>query len=551
MTSNDVESATDSQRPGFAGDEAPPHRSWDRPRILHTLTFAVICIGLVAAFRAILVAPFGFTDIGEFEYWFFIPNRDSGALSVLVAAWLLWNRRRRFLVISVDSVGWLHWLIAASILPAFFWAIWVSAQALLIPVLCLTLATLASAWGGRAALRLMLMPCAALMLAFPAPAPIQAEIIWRLQNLTAGGAAFVLSLFGLAPQLEGTELRLGSHIFIIIEACSGWRGIQVLSIVALAASELRELRFRRTIGVVLAAIPLGIGLNILRACLVMLTQEEIKAEFFESHTPQGVAVLVIGGIALYALAMRLDGGASNEAGQSDASSPNAGNSGGISVEPDRWPAIGLALSITLVGISILIPALRDRPEPPVGGRVGFPLSVKEWRGTKIPIDYFFPYSTPANPQFHAEYRKPDSRGGEQLVDFFVAWETPKPSGLERMPNAKLLVPTNDWTLDSRRPAKVWQFGFDAEEGIVTRADRTKFSYVIAWRVRDRGLLGESLLSLLGLRGCGESAHGCPRVVVRLAVPIFGNDGDGRDFAKETANEFIDDLIFPLKLIAVR
>jgi exosortase len=518
--------------------------------MLSTLTFVVLCLGIVTAFRAILVAPFGLTDPGEFEYWFFIPNRDSGALSVLVSAWFLWNRRQRLLDPSTDPIGWPYWISAAVILSAFFWAIWVSAQALLIPVLCLTLATLASAWGGRTALQLMVMPCAALMLAFPPPAPIQAEIIWRLQNLTADGAALVLALFGYAPRLEGTELRLGSHIFVIIEACSGWRGIQVLSIVALVASELRALRFRRMLWVVVAAIPLGIGLNILRACLVMLTQEEIKAEFFESHTPQGIAVLLIGAVALYAFAMKLDD-ASEAAIEPGTYLPDAGVRESAPVQSSRWLAIGMAVPLVLVGISILIPNLREAPEPPVRGRVGFPLSVKQWTGKKIPIDYFFPYSTPANPQFHAEYRKTTAKGGERLVDLFIAWETPKPSGLDRMPDAKLLLPTNDWNLDSRRPAKVWQFGFDAEEAIVARGDPAKFSYVIAWRVRDRGLFGESLLSLVGLRGCAEFDHGCPRVVVRITVPIFGDHEDGREFAKKTANKFIDDLIFPLKLITVR
>lgn len=549
MTSKDDEGTTGSPEPGLRDGVTTTRRSWDRERMLSLLIFAAICLGVVTAFRAILIAPFGITDPGEFEYWFFIPNRDSGAVSVLVAAWFLWNRRQPLSEPSSNPIGWMHWLAAGVVFPSFFWAIWVSAEALLIPVLCLTLATLASAWGGRTALRLMVMPCAALMLAFPPPAPLQAEIIWRLQNLTAGGAAFVLSLAGYAPQLEGTELRLGSHVFVIIEACSGWRGIQVLSIVALAASELRELRFRRTVWVIVAAIPLGIGLNVFRACLVMLTQEEIKAEFFDSHTPQGIAVLLIGAVLLYALAMKLQGDL--EPIVLGASAADAGVIEPATSLSGRWLAIGLAVPLVLVGISFLIPTLREPPGPPVRGRVGFPLSVKKWNGEKIPLDYFFPYSTPANPQFHAEYRKRDSRGGEKLVDLFVAWETPKPSGLDRMPNAKLLLPANDWALDSRRPARVWQFEFEAEEAIVARADRTKFSYVIAWRVRDRGLLHESLLSLAGLRGCGESEHGCPRVVVRVAVPIFGNDGDGRNLAKETANEFIDDLIFPLKLIAVR
>ncbi|MFP6655349.1 MAG: exosortase/archaeosortase family protein [Myxococcota bacterium] len=509
----------------------------------------MIAISLLSAFRANLIAPFGLTDPDEFEYWFFIPNRDSGALSVLIAFWFLWNRRESLAASASIRVEWMHWISAAVLLTSFSWALWVSAEALLIPVLCLTVAALSSAWGGRTALRLMVMPCAALMLAFPPPAPIQAEIVWQLQNWTASGAHFVLSTAGYAPQLEGTELRLGSHVFVIIEACSGWRGIQVLSIVALAASELRALPLRRTLLVALAAIPLGIGLNILRACLVMLTQEELRAEFFESHTPQGLAVLFIGGVVLYALAVRLDGDPTSTRPESRRIDSRANLF--ASPELSRWLGHAATVALVFAGTSVLIPSLRELPQPSDRMRAGFPLVVKGWTGRKIPLNFFFPYSTSANPQFHAEYRKPDSRGGEKLVDLFIAWETPKPSGLDRMPDAKLLLPANDWILDSRESAKVWQFEIDAERAIVSRAEHSKFSHVIAWRIRDRGLFHESLLSLLGLRGCGASPHGCPRVVVRIAVPIFKHNAFGRDVARETAKEFIDDLIFPLKLLAVR
>jgi len=556
MASKDVKDSADSmKRDVRSKDDALARlRAWDRQRTLSLLTLLVIGLGLFTAFRAILIAPFGLTDPGEFEYWFFIPNRDSGALSVLVAFWFMWNRRRRLSEPSSGPIGWPHFLTAGLIFPAFFWAIWVSAQALLIPTLCLTLCVIASAWGGRVALGLMIMPCAAFLLAFPPPAPLQAEIIWRLQNLTAGGADFVLSLAGFMPEREGTELRLGSHVFVIIEACSGWRGIQVLFIVALVASELRELRFGRTLWVVAAAVPLGIGLNILRASLVMLTQEELKAEFFESHTPQGMAVLVIGGVLLYAVATRLESGSDSTGPASEASHADTAEAGGPeSSSPEflRWATIGLALPLLLAGVSVATAVLREPLQPPRPVRQGFPLASKQWVGQKTPIDYFFPYSTSANPQFHAEYRKPDLRGGQKLVDLFIGWETPRPVGLDRMPDSKLLLPTNDWTLDSRESGKVWQFEIAAERAIVTRGNRSKLSYVVAWRIRDRGLFRESILSLLGLPGCGESPHGCPRVVVRVAVPIFHDDSHGRDLAREIANEFIDDFIFPLKLLAIR
>jgi exosortase len=509
-----------------------------------------IGLAIATAFRLILIAPFGLIAPAEFEYWFFIPNRDSGAISLLVAAWFLWNRRRRFAASRKQGIGWAHWAAAFVVLLFFLWAVWTRTQALLIPALCVTLAILASAWGGRSAFRLVGMPCIALMLAFPPPPPMQAEIIWRLQGLTAGGADLLLTLAGYSVQLEGTELRFGGHAFVIIEACSGWRGIQILALVGLAASELRTIPLRRAVWVILSAVPLGIGLNVLRTSLVMLTQEELKLDFFESHTPQGIAVLLLGSVILYGIASFL----ARESKYKPGTPSTGAQSVGIvqhSGQFVNWTVFSLAFPLALALVSLVAPHSPEPAEQRGPHAFRFPTELPPWSGTKLDLDYFFPYSTPTNPQFHAEYRNPEAPGGTELVDLFIARETPMSSGLDRMPNAKLLLPASDWSLISRESARVWQFGIDAEEAIASREAGSMLSYVLAWRVRDEGLIRESLRSLMGLQGCRRSHSQCTRIVFRIAVPIFHDDDRGRERARMTADRFIDDFIFPLKVKSIR
>lgn len=518
------------------------------------LVFLGIGIATLTAFRSILIAPFGLVDPAEFEYWFFIPNRDSGAISLLVTCWFLWNRRKCLAAARPQRIGWAHWAAAAVVLLLYSWAVWTRAQALLIPVLCATMSTLAFAWGGRPAFRLVGMPCAALLLAFPPPPPLQAEIIWRLQGLTAGGANLFLTLTGYSVYLEGTEVRFGGHAFVVIEACSGWRGIQILALVALAAAELRTLPLRRAVWVVLAAAPLGIGLNVVRVCLVMLTQEELKVEFFESHTPQGIAVLLLGSVLIYALASILDRGGTDDLGNASAETDEVGN-GPDPRRSTKWAVFSLVFPMTLALISVLVPLNSEPAKRWVPNAFQFPIEFRPWTGTKLDLDYFFPYSTATNPQFHVEYRRPGESGGTEIVDLFIAREIPMASGLDRMPDAKLLLPASDWSLVSRGPARVWQFGIDGQEAIVSRQAEaesgTMFSYVLAWRARDGGLLRESLRSLLGLQGCSESHSECVRVVFRVAVPIFHDDDRGRERARRTADRFIDDFILPLKVMSIR
>ena len=459
----------------------------------------LIGVGLATcvAYRAVLIAPFGFFEATEFESWFFIPGRDSGALSVLIASWLLWNRRGRFASTGGSRIGAANWAAATAVLLVFLWAAGPGAPALMIPVLCAQIATLATAWGGRAGLRLVAMPCFALLLAFPPPNPLQAEIIWRLQNLTAGGASWLLSMAGLPVELEGTELRLGGHAFVLIEACSGWRGIQILSLVGLLAAELRAIRFPRALWVVLAAAPLGLALNVLRVCLVVLTQEEIDAEFFESHTPQGIAVLLIGSVILYCIAI----GAKRSEGRTIVAPAAAANDEGASYHApapaparqfERWLELSLALPTTLALVSLLIPQLLQPAVRPDRRVLDFPTALLRWSGTPLGIDYFFPYSTNSNPQFHVEFQNPSTPGGGELVDLFIAREMPESLGLNRMPDSKLLLPANDWNISSRESARIWRLGIDGERAIVSRQAGSKFTYIVAWRLHDDGLIRESL-----------------------------------------------------------
>lgn len=515
-------------------DDSGSARDW---RIL--LLWTGIVASTVIAFRAIVVAPFGLIEPSEFEYWFFIPARDSGALSVLVASWLLWNRRTQLVRATGAGVGWIHWILALVILVGFTWSLWSGAPMLLIPILAAHLFVLAIAWGGTAGFRVVSMPCIALLLAFSPPSPLEAEIIWSLQQWTAVGANGVLSIMGLPVQLEGTEILMGDNAFAIIEACSGWRGIQVLSVVALVASELRGLRLSRALWVVAAAVPLGLLLNMARVCLVVLTQDNLEAEFFENHTPQGIAVLLIGSVLLYVIALRIQRYRPSRNSASAPDSPSAANS---PARPLRSFAVfALALCVVLGSISLVLPAFHEprvRPDP---GKIVFPEERPPWIGTKLPPDYFFPYSTVAPAQFHFEYRNPDAPGGGELVDLYIAREFPDSRGLDRLPETKLLLPANDWNIDSHEPKRIWTLGIEGERAILSREGGSRFTYVEAWRLGDEGLLRESLKSMLGLNACNPSDPDCFRTVLRIAVPILHDDDRGREHAMKTAENFVRDF----------
>ncbi len=506
-----------------------------------------VAVASVIAFREVLIAPLGWLRPEEFEYWFFIPARDSGLLALAIAAWLLWSRRAALREARASTVGPGPGIAAAVVLLAFAAVQASNAPTLLIPVFCAFVATLAAAWAGRKGLRLVALPCLALLLTFPPPNPLLAEILWRLQQLTAAGSEALLSLGGVAIEREGTELRLGGNLFLVIEACSGWRGIQILALVAVIAAELRGIALPRALWLIVAAVPLGIGLNLARASLIVLTTDELSPELFASHTPQGIVVLLVGGLALYGLAVWLepppdgtaDGGDASEEG---AAGPSASGAARAVAQgpPTRFAGLSVGLALALALASIAAPRLREPFRPPPREPVVFPTDVIGWTSEPLEVDFFFPYESGAHPQFHVEYRRGRSARDAELVDLFIARERPQPSGANRIPATKLALPTSDWQIESVESARLWDLGFDAKRAFLSRNARSEFAHVVFWRHDDQGLLRESLKSLFGFDACDLSRERCGRTVIRIAVPVLRDDDRARQRARETADRFLRD-----------
>jgi len=117
--------------------------------------------------------------------------------------------------------------------------------------------------------------------------------------------------------------------------------------------------------------------------------------------------------------------------------------------------------------------------------------------------------------------------------------------LNRLPDSKFVLPSGDWNIISRADKRVPLLGFDTQSAILTRGDPEQFAYVIAWRVHDRGLLRESLASLLGMDACEIGRQRCARGVIRLAVPLGENTRKARDRAQRTVMRFMRSFQAPL------
>lgn len=520
----------------------------DRSAFSSGLTLAGIALLLAVAFRSVLGAPFEWEEFADVATWLFEPSSDSRAMAILVFAWLLWLRRKRFAASGGASVSSWHLISAIIILLVFGWATWWRASLLLALCMFAVGATILSARSGKSAVGYFILPCLAIFFSIPPPNPLLSEMVWWLQGVTAEGAHGLLSVVGVQTGIEGTELRRGEEAFAVIESCSGWRGISILLVLSVVAAELNALSLGRTLILAAFAFPLGLALNIMRVAAVVATQRQLDAELFENHTPQGVAVLLVGSIVLYAVAVWMDSsrrspdverGTERAPHPTDSSKDERPSSG-------RFAAFALSFSLALAVASILLPlGTASEPTSAIRGEPALPLEVGSWVGTLRGPNYFFPYNSGDHKKFHVEYRSDAPRTGLEFVDLFVAHEAPQTSGLNRLPDSKLILPAMDWEVESLEHRRIPMLGVDAQSAILTRGEPEQLAYVIAWRVHDRGLWIESLSSLLGMDACEFFSRRCQRGVVRLAVPIAAETDAAHERASRSAMRFLRSFQAPL------
>jgi hypothetical protein len=182
-----------------AGSPAGPATLADLPppgwRALGLLLLSAVFA--VMAFRPLLRFEPEPTLEAEFEGVFFTPSDTSPIVVLLLAAWLLYRRRERLLRLPLASGA--VWLVAGLLLLAgaiLAWATFVGARDQRVLALMAAVMGLGALWGGRRAMRVLLLPTAFLLFAIPMPAPLLNAMLIPMQLWTAEFAGLLLNLLG-------------------------------------------------------------------------------------------------------------------------------------------------------------------------------------------------------------------------------------------------------------------------------------------------------------------------------------------------------------------
>jgi exosortase/archaeosortase family protein len=476
-------------------------------------TWPLAALALAVLAYAPLLRASGFvpTRYG-FEQALFRPAPMPGALLLAIAGWLVWRRRARAAPVRPA----LALALFACATSASTWAALTRAPDLLFA----SAAAILLAIGGRA----MTLPAVVLLLGLALPPPLEAELVWWLQRASASGAAVLLRALGRDVELGSMILWIGAHQFQVIDGCSGLRGILILSLVALIVRELFASAGAREWIVVGIAPLLGHALNVVRIAWVAAgAHPDDLSGFASDHTPQGIAVLAVGTVALYALGRSL--------ARAHPPDPIPAAS-----TPLRWRGAALALAALAV-IPLAVPRFPARRDP---AALAFPDARAGWTSEALVADPSFVGTLPVGQFVHRRYVKTSGDGRVHMVELLAVAETPPPLSTSALFSSKLAWPGGGWQLREHRPLPLLPLGREIELSQAVYADGPERALTYLWRARDAGLARESLRSLLALDATPWHRDR-PRLVVRLVAPTPQGGPVAYDIAKRTLDVFVSDF----------
>jgi exosortase len=340
------------------------------------------------------------------EGFFFTPSGSSPTLLLILAAWLLFRRRKNLYAAMRSPPGPGGTAIALCLLlPAVLlgvWAPYVNGLGLLVPSLSLAILGGGLLLGGRAGLRAILLPALFLVLAFPHPPVLLNQFIFPLQLMTAEITVWILTCLGIPSHLAG-DLILTDHgkVFQVIESCAGLRSMETLVMSAIVYAEIFYRRGAQAVLLVVAAPLIGLVVNQLRVLSVVFNPYSSLGSI---HTAQGIAMLVMGVLSIAALDAALS-----------------------RLLPDRWKPgwvppsplleahgsagraaaagrlLGLCAILTAIGGAALwLPAWAGKPEPVIP-LSRLPARIGAWKVSGLPLDEGFLGSVVFSEAVHRGY----------------------------------------------------------------------------------------------------------------------------------------------------
>ncbi len=208
------------------------------------------------------------------------PQYSQGYLVPVFSMYILYLRKAMVqnVALQADTRGLL--LIALGmglhILCGYFNVDWIDGLSLLISI-----AGVFWLVGGLKALRWSWPAIAFLVFMLPLPHRVETGLGYPLQRIATIGSEFLLQTMGISAVAEGNVIFLSSSRIGVVEACSGLSMLLIFFALAVAIIILFQPAWPERIVLLLSAIPVAVGTNVLRITATGAVQEIFGEEIAE------------------------------------------------------------------------------------------------------------------------------------------------------------------------------------------------------------------------------------------------------------------------------
>lgn len=493
--------------------------------------WSLVALALVAGVYALpLLSLESSPDLSaqEIEGWFFDPEEPPLLVVLAVSTWLVWQRRAKLSALPHSSslIG-IPLLIAG--IAAAAWGQSNGAFDGYVWSLAMNTLAFGALARGRPGMRTLALPALVLLFAVPLPDPLENELLWALQKITATGALHLHQLAGIGTLGSDAMLFRDTSAFVVIEECSGLQGILTLTLVSLLLRDLFGSAAARTWLVVAAAPVVACAVNVARVAWIALGDAR---EPQVNHIGQGISTLLVGTFILFALARGL--------GRHDApkAQPLASHGG--------WPIRrACAVLLSMLCLNMWTPPRAPATIESIDLRRAF-ADHRGWVGQSEETDRLFIGRVAIGAVIQRQFtRTRHDNSAAEAVQLFVGYAR---VGFERESpfSSKLTLPGGDWSMIERRLETNWRLFREVETGLARRGN--ELALVQSWNIGDEGLLRETLRSVFALTPPAFPRI-TPRRVVRIAAPIFADTPKGHQHAKRSLHRFLIDYGDELESLA--
>ncbi len=225
--------------------------------------------------------------------WWHDPNYSHGLVLPFFSAYLIWLKKKELAQESPRATWWGLPMVGAGLFLLLLG--WVAGEQF-----TQRFSFLVVLYGGLVFLlgwplaRKLLFPVWILVFAIPIPYVIYNTLTFPLKLLATKLATNLLQLVGVSVYRDGNIIILPNTTLEVVDACSGIRSlISLLAICSILAYFIRKPLWK--IVLILSAVPIAIGVNVLRIFVTGLLANEFGAKAAEGffHTFSGLLVFLI------------------------------------------------------------------------------------------------------------------------------------------------------------------------------------------------------------------------------------------------------------------